>query len=72
MFYQPRIETNSQTIIGAESLIRIKKDNQIIPPSEFIEELEKSDYIKQVDKYILEKIEHIINKTELSISFISL
>jgi sensor c-di-GMP phosphodiesterase-like protein len=45
LFYQPQIETKSQKIIGAESLLRIKKDNKIIQPYKFINEIEKSDYI---------------------------
>jgi predicted signal transduction protein with EAL and GGDEF domain len=53
LFYQPQIETKSQKIIGAESLLRIKKDNKIIQPYKFINELEKSDYIYEIDKIIL-------------------
>jgi diguanylate cyclase (GGDEF)-like protein len=53
LFYQPQIETKSQKIIGAESLLRIKKDNKIIQPYKFINEIEKSDYIYEIDKIIL-------------------
>lgn len=69
LFYHPKIDTKSQKIIGAEALIRIKKDNEIIPPFKFIEELEKSNYIYEVDKIILNKIENIIQNTNLTISF---
>jgi diguanylate cyclase (GGDEF)-like protein len=69
LFYQPRIDTLSKKIVGAESLLRIKKDNKIIPSFEFIEELEKSHYIQQIDLNLLDKIDEIITKTNLDISF---
>jgi EAL domain-containing protein (putative c-di-GMP-specific phosphodiesterase class I) len=69
LFYQPQIETKSQKIIGAESLLRIKKDNKIIQPYKFINEIEKSDYIYEINKIILNNIEKIIEKTNLNISF---
>jgi len=69
LFFQPHINTQTKKLIGAESLIRIKKDDKIISPNYFVEELEKSTYIKQVDIMILDKVDEIITKTDLKISF---
>ena len=55
-YYQPLYETVSHRLVGAEALSRWEKSNgEIIRPSEFIPELEKSDAILALDWYMYEE-----------------
>ena len=57
IFYlQPQVHEGTGKIVGAEALIRWKKDGQIIPPNVFIPILEKTGYIFSVDCYIWEEV----------------
>ena len=54
-YYQPLYETVSHRLVGAEALSRWEKRNgEIIRPSEFIPELEKSNAILALDWYMYE------------------
>lgn len=56
-FYQPIVDVKTGTIIGAEALVRWKKNNnKIISPTRFIEELEKSQLIFEVTNNILKNM----------------
>ncbi len=55
LFYQPKIDVQTQSIIGAEALIRwIKSDGSIIPPFEFIPIAEHSGQIVQIGDWVLQ------------------
>lgn len=57
VWFQPQVDYATKKLIGAEALIRWKHPTKgILPPCSFIPLLEKSDYISDVDKYILEKV----------------
>ncbi|MBT1247730.1 MULTISPECIES: bifunctional diguanylate cyclase/phosphodiesterase [unclassified Thermosipho (in: thermotogales)] len=60
-FLQP-ISTEDRKIIGAEVLIRWKKDGKIIPPSEFLNFLEKSGKITDISLQIFEKVMDFLKK----------
>lgn len=51
--FQPQISTNTQEIIGVETLIRWVHDEQTISPGEFIPIAEKSGLIIQIGDYVL-------------------
>jgi len=53
---QPLIDSSTQSIVGAEALIRWRKDNEVISPSEFIPFLEESSLIVDVGERILSKV----------------
>lgn len=54
IYLQPQMDPNGD-LIGAEALVRWRKDNNtIIPPNAFIPILEKSDLIGKLDSYIWE------------------
>ena len=56
-FYQPKYDTETQKLAGAEALSRwVKADGTVILPSEFIPELEKNSSILAVDWYMFEEV----------------
>ncbi|VAW84879.1 diguanylate cyclase/phosphodiesterase (GGDEF & EAL domains) with PAS/PAC sensor(s) [hydrothermal vent metagenome] len=55
LFYQPKIDLKTQSIIGAEALIRwIKSDGSIIPPFDFIPIAENSGQIVKIGEWVLQ------------------
>jgi diguanylate cyclase (GGDEF)-like protein/PAS domain S-box-containing protein len=59
LYYQPYFSIYDKSMIGAEVLLRWKRKDNIILPSEFIIFLEKSDLIVDVEKYI---VDHLVEK----------
>ena len=55
-FYQPKVNTETNTLIGAEALVRWIKKGSIIRPDEFIPVLETDDSICKLDFYIFENV----------------
>lgn len=55
-FYQPKVDSKTNTLIGAEALVRWNKNNKIIYPGEFIRILEKEELICMLDLYMLRKV----------------
>jgi len=70
LFYQPIVCTKDSKIIGAESLIRIKKDDVVLTPGHFISVLENTNYSYDVTLKMLEEIKDMLSKTkEIKISY---
>ena len=70
-YYQPKVNTESKTLAGAEALVRWIRDGRTISPGEFIPVLETDDSICVLDFYIFEQVcrDHIEQiKTKLGIS----
>ena len=55
-YYQPKVNTKTRTIVGAEALVRWLRDGKIITPGEFIPVLETGDSICVLDFYIFEQV----------------
>jgi diguanylate cyclase (GGDEF)-like protein len=56
LFYQPKVDIFSNTIVGAEALIRWRKGgNELISPEVFIPVAEASGLISEIGKWVLEK-----------------
>lgn len=54
LYYQPKIDVLTQTITGAEALIRwIKDDGTLVPPFDFIPIAENSGQIVQIGEWVL-------------------
>jgi len=70
-FFQPIIDNNNGEIIKNEALIRIVKNNTIIPPGEFLPISKKFKYYSSISKVMLEKTFRFFSerKDGLSINF---
>lgn len=63
VYYQPKIETDTLHLIGAEALVRWQKpDGKFIYPDEFIPFIERSGQIVDVDYYVYRQVFQFIAK----------
>ncbi|MEG1528143.1 MAG: EAL domain-containing protein [Clostridia bacterium] len=68
-YFQPQVDTKTEQVVGVELLARWKKpDGTIIPPSKFINALEKSGLITQLDFLMCEEACKILSANILKIS----
>lgn len=56
VYYQPKVEVNSNKIIGAEALVRWFRQGRLVPPGDFVPTLEKEGKICGLDYYVLEEV----------------
>lgn len=57
IFFQPKIETDTMSLMGAEALLRWQKpDGSLIYPDEFIPFIERSGQIVEVDYYVYREV----------------
>lgn len=54
--YQPKVDAKSQTLLGAEALVRWRHDNGFIMPGSFIPVFEKDGCVTTLDFYMLEEV----------------
>ncbi|MEZ8312205.1 EAL domain-containing protein [Vibrio splendidus] len=63
VFFQPKVNLDSQDIIGAEALIRWRHPKLgLLPPIDFLEVAEKSDLIIDIDKWVFKKVANLITE----------
>ena len=63
VYYQPKISCNNDHLIGAEALIRWKKDDgTFIYPDQFIPEFESNGNIIQLDYFVYDEVFQFIRK----------
>ena len=55
-YYQPKVNIETNTLAGAEALVRWNRDGRIIAPGEFIPVLETDNSICVLDFYIFEQV----------------
>ncbi|MCM1385830.1 MAG: EAL domain-containing protein [Bacillus sp. (in: Bacteria)] len=56
-FYQPKYDSKTQRLAGAEALIRWRKPNgQMISPGLFIPHAEESGFVRKLDEYIFKEV----------------
>ena len=56
-FYQPQYDAITNKVVSAEALVRwVRKDGTIVPPAQFIPELERTDAIVGVDWYMVKEV----------------
>lgn len=53
--YQPQVDSNSDTLIGMEALVRWEKEGKIVPPNHFIPLAEETGLIIALDTLVMEK-----------------
>lgn len=55
-FYQPKVDSATNTICGAEALVRWVQPGRVVPPMEFIPTLEREGSICLLDFYMLDLV----------------
>lgn len=55
-YLQPKFNTHTNKICGAEALVRWKTEDKLISPYEFIEIFEKNGFIRKLDFVIYQKV----------------
>ncbi|MCR5002125.1 MAG: GGDEF domain-containing phosphodiesterase [Lachnospiraceae bacterium] len=53
IFYQPKVDSRTNTLVGAEGLVRWFRGDKMISPGIFIPALEDNGTIKELDYYVL-------------------
>ncbi|MEZ9159955.1 EAL domain-containing protein [Vibrio lentus] len=67
VYFQPKVDLNSQDIIGAEALIRWRHPKLgLLPPADFLEVAERSDLIIDIDKWVFKKVANLITEWQRS------
>lgn len=62
VYFQPKINLNTGTTVGAEALIRWQHPTLgLIPPASFLEVAERSDLIIEIDKWMFRKVATLIS-----------
>lgn len=56
IYLQPKFDTLTENIVGAEALIRKQIDGKIIMPNEFIQEYEETGIITKLDTFVLKEV----------------
>ncbi len=56
VWYQPKYDTLDGTVVGAEALVRWRKDGELIPPYKFIPLFEKNGMIAELDEYVFKHV----------------
>ena len=62
VYYQPKIDINTNKLAGAEALCRWLHDGRLVPPMEFIPILEKNTDICKLDFYMIDHVCRDIRK----------
>lgn len=55
LYYQPKVNQEVKTITSIEALIRWRKSNLIIPPSQFISVAEETGLITKIDEWVIKE-----------------
>ena len=61
-FYQPKVNSSTNTLCGAEALVRWIRNGQVVPPGRFIPILETKDMMCDMDFYMLRHVCEDISK----------
>ena len=64
LYFQPIVEPKQETIYGVETLLRWKKDGQIITPDKFIAKLESNGMILEVTYWMIEEVFKMMQSTK--------
>lgn len=63
IFLQPKVRLDDHSLVGAEALIRYRhKDLGIVPPGQFIDMMERNDFIRYVDLFVFEEVCRLLEK----------
>ena len=62
IYLQPKFDTKTEKLAGAETLVRWNKNGQIVMPNVFIPLFEKYSLITILDNYVLEEVFKLMNQ----------
>ena len=55
-YYQPKVNSRTNTLCGAEALVRWSRNGELIPPGKFIPIMETKDMMCDMDFYMLRRV----------------
>ncbi|EDP75523.1 EAL domain-containing protein [Hydrogenivirga sp. 128-5-R1-1] len=55
LFYQPKVDLKTGTVVGAEALLRWLRTGEVVPPGKFIPILEEGELIHRVGEWVIEE-----------------
>lgn len=56
IYYQPKVSSKNEKMVGAEALVRWEKNGNTVPPDSFVPIFEKNMFIIKLDLYVFEKV----------------
>jgi EAL domain-containing protein (putative c-di-GMP-specific phosphodiesterase class I) len=56
VWYQPKFSPATCSIVGAEALVRWRRDGQLVPPGKFIPLFESDGLIRTLDEYVFREV----------------
>ncbi len=56
VYYQPKVNISDRTLCGSEALVRWLHEGSLIPPMQFVPQLEREGSICKLDYYVLEEV----------------
>ena len=59
-WFQPQYNHVTGALIGAEALVRWRKDGKLVPPNDFIPIFERNGFIYDLDKYVWRRVCELI------------
>ena len=66
LYFQPKVDLKTQTVLGAEILIRWEHEENLLSPEQFIPIAEESSLIIEVDQWVCQETLHIIKSWQSS------
>lgn len=55
-FYQPKVDSTTNTMVGAEALVRWRNEGDLIPPAAFVAIMEQNGSVCDLDFYMLNRV----------------
>lgn len=56
VWFQPKFSPNTRKVVGAEALVRWRKDGELVSPMTFIPLLEKNGMVRALDEYVFRNV----------------
>ena len=56
VYYQPKVNSKTEQLVGAEALVRWMHEGTLVPPGKFIPVMEENDLICSMDYYMLRHV----------------
>lgn len=56
IYYQPKVNSQTNMLVGAEGLVRWWHENDMINPGDFVPVLEREGLIQKLDLYVLDRV----------------